>query len=284
MSAATVAFGEPPIASPELALVDAALAAELRRSLPDPATPPRLLPVAVAVAEPETDSRPETEAEASPRVGAAPELESPSNRVLELVSGPTVEQELASEAPDETIALDVTDPMPELAEPPSEAPLDPVDDEGSRGGADDLIVGYWDETASESADSAESALEQLDTQIADILDLVGEHEAIDGAVTHDVADELLRGDCDDLIVGLRAEPAHSEKPASYPTLPVPDDGLDTTGETDIALRSIQSRLTADPSTLPKRRFRRRFTLMSAVVGLCSVLALTAQLYAGGIVP
>ena len=195
----------------------------------------------------------------------------------------TLEPVIAEVAADDlVIAHDVEVPVA-VAEVPEPAPavlearvVEPFDhvavEDDVVAGTDDLIVGYA-ETAAAIYEAPEPAAAVLEAQVVDAVDPV------------DAEDDAVHGSCDDLIVGFGAETSQAdERTSAYPMLPVPAEGFDTTAETDEALRSIQNRLTGkQTTTAPKRRFRRRFTLMSGVVGVASVAVLAAQQY-GGILP
>ena len=284
MSAATLDFGDPRLASPELALVDAALAAELRRSLPDqvtPSDPPsrgeRSAPLTVVTDAPE----PEAEAEAEAEVGA--EAEAEHERAAETEA--TAETELAPEPTARSMDESVPDLVPDLV----------VADDAAPESCDDLIVGYYDEQPADVSDSVNETPELLETidpiqpdgdSLPDLLDApqpaagdtyTAEHQLDAHAAQYGA---MATHDCDGLIVGAADAQSAAAPVSAYPTLPAPDKEFDHAEETDIALRNIQQRLTAGPAASRKRRFRRRFTIMSGVLSLSAVVALTAQMYAG----
>ena len=282
MSAATLDFGDPPLASPELALVDAALAAELRRSLPDQVLPP----VPRSRAECPASLTVVTEAEA-PEPGAEAEAEAEAEYAHERASetGFTAEIELTPEP----TARSTDESVPDLVLGSV------VADDTAPESCDDLIVGYLDEQPAEVSDSVSETPELLETvdpidpdsnPSPDLLD-APQPSAGDAFTAEPQLDAhpgeyqaMATHDCADLIVGAAdAQPAAAPVSA-YPTLPAPDDAVDHAEETDIALRNIQQRLTARPTAGRKRRFRRRFTLMSGVLSLSALVALTAQMYAG----
>ena len=187
------------------------------------------------------------------------------------------------DADDPVIAHDVEVPVA-VAEIPEPAPavleaevVEPLDhvvvEDDVVAGTDDLILGYAPATAAAIYEVPETTPAVLEAQDVYAPEPVG------------AEDDAVGGSCDDLIVGFGAETSPTdERSSAYPMLPVPADGFDTTAETDEALRNIQNRLTGkQTTTAPKRRFRRRFTFMSGVVGVASVAVLAAQLY-GGILP
>ena len=294
MSAATLDFGDPPLASPELALVDAALAAELRRSLPDhvtPVAPPsrdeRSAPLTVltdtATPEPEAEAEAEAvaEAEAEPEAETEPEAEHERASETELTAEIRLTPEPTARSMDESVHDLVLDPV--------------VAKDAAPQSCDDLIVGYYDEQPANVSDSVSETPELLETvdpiqpdgdPLPDLLEApqppagdtyTAEHRLDARAIQHEA---MTTHDCEDLIVGAAdAQPAAAPVSA-YPTLPAPEEEFDHAEETDIALRNIQQRLTAGPAASRKRRFRRRFTLLSGVLSLSAVVALTAQMYAG----
>jgi hypothetical protein len=80
---------------------------------------------------------------------------------------------------------------------------------------------------------------------------------------------------DDLIldVGHAREQAHdgSQPRSSLPILPAPEPGLEASGETEFALRAIRERLSVEPK--PHRRrvwIRRRFVVASAATAACAL--------------
>lgn len=161
MSAATLAFGEPPIASPELALVDASLAAELRRSLPDPAPPaPRALVALVALPASVVDSVPvpdETETEnCSDLIVGYEDVDEQVETEDSAASAPPVDEHDVVVEPALETMHDALETAHDVAVEPVEAvepdPVDVtvaqwIDDEPDHGSCSDLIVGYDGDTA-----------------------------------------------------------------------------------------------------------------------------------------
>lgn len=253
MSAATLAFGEPPLASPELALVDAALAAELRRSLPDRMT------------QPAPESRVEQLA-ALTVVGEPPGLRTEPEPECEPDSEPEREPEAAVEPS-----------APEVSGISADLAADTIVEAPEPGSCDDLIVGYHDEQPVAATDpEGDPSPELPEVPEPPAAEAATTDPELETDRTEDEAAPTHAWDDLSVVDGERAEAPVS----AYPTLPVPDDDVDSAGDTDTALRNIQHRLTTDGPDGRKRRFRRRFTFMSGVVGVSALVALTAQMYAG----
>ena len=232
--------------SPELALVDAELAAELRRTLsPVEDSWPR--PSArVEDASTESEKHAPAQLESADDVGHA---ESPN--VVQL----HVDESIVS-TPEQT-------PAEELR-PSSHDPFLPVSEEVAFEDSPPRPLASIDEACAESEDDAPAQW--------DVADILREAEPR--------AEQLL---VDEYIVAVPEQtPAQEQRSSHYPVLPAPEPEREAIEETDAALRRIRERLNESDEPTRKSRLRRPFTLASGVIAMCAlgVFAVDAELQVG----
>ncbi len=239
-------MGDSALASPELALVDADLAAELRRGL----RPPE-----------ETWLRPRVRAEATP---AATEKALTEPVVADEL--PLVESQESDNLPDLDYIVEVVEEAPASIEE-DEVPQPVVED--------DLVL----------AEPRESDLPDLDYIVGFVEEAPAAFEE-DEAPQAVVADDLLLAepresnhlpDLGYIVEVVEQAPALTQETRShYPVLPEPEE--EVIEETDAALRRIREHMTVElPAS--ERKLRRRFILASGASAACAVgvLALDVQL-------
>jgi hypothetical protein len=232
--------------SPELALVDDALAsdARLRLSVPDDilvlAPVVRLVPAPPQTAEDgsasDVDDRHETALEedvlVQPAETTVASKELPSN-----------------EEP-------VLTPVAYCEEAPGSAHLD--------GELPDYLVVPEDEATVPSEDTPAYEEQMLtDVEYGDVAETA--------VLDEDLPDFLVMPEDEEAI-------ASDDQTSQYPLLPAPEPGLDANDETEAALRHIRERFPAE-STAKRRRFRKRFLVVSGAGTLVAlvVMAIDVQL-------
>ena len=229
------------LASPELALVDPELAAELRSTL-SPVEDRWLRPPARV-----EDASAESE---DPPVRLADDAGYAASRDTQRLHD---DEFIVATPPEQTPAEEprLSSHYPVLPAPkPEEASFE---ESPPRSGA------RIDEASAESDDDA-SALRAV-TEVLRKAEAVAERVLVDEHVTT-MPDQT---------------PAEDRTRSHYPVLPASDADAEATDATDAALRRIREGLAeADASPSRKRRIRRGFTLASGVVAACAVAALGAD--------
>jgi hypothetical protein len=306
VAAAPHLFDDPPISSPELALVDAVLAAQLRADLtsgetfrPRPAPRPEYpglvfdavvldldhaglavdedteLPVdeadelsdaAVAIADADLVDDAMDEHESS---------EAFAPPVLEAL--PTLEEQ-TFELPDYVVVSDdqVVDAIPDYIVLPEEAFLPalaediaPVTDEHVVEVPDPVLPDYVvvpEEVAATVLDDAEPADDE--TAVEDVPEAPPEHVVRDDESVAEAA--------------VQASAEEMRSTSDYPMLPDLDERSDALEETEAALRRIREHMgtPAAPTERRKRRFRRRFTVFAGLFAVGTLTALAAEVQFG----
>lgn len=247
--AANRLVGEAPLVSPELALVDAELAAELRRTL-SPVEDSWLRPPARV-----EDASAESEKDASAQLESVDDSGHTESRDAEQLLG----DEYIVSTPEHAPAVELR--------PSSHDPVLPAPEPGETAFEDSppRPEASFDEASVESEDDAPA---QWD--VADIL-----------RETEPRAGQLL---VDEYIVAVpEGTPVQEQRSSHYPVLPAPEPEREAIEETDAALRRIRERLNeSNESPARKGRLRRAFTLASGVIAMCAlgVFAVDAQLQVG----
>lgn len=237
MAVAADPLVDAPLASPELALVDPKLAADLRRTH-SPADDRWLRPRArVEDASAEGEARP-AQLESGDDAGHAASGNAEQTHDQESIVATPPEQTFSEELRPSSRYPALPAPEPEEAAfEDSPTPL-PNFDEASVDD-DDTSAAWW--AVAEVLREAEAGAEQV---------LVDEYIA--------------------------ATPDEAQTRSHYPVLPALPDA-EATDATDVALRRIRESLSeADRSPSGKRRIRRAFMLGSGVVAVCAVAALGAD--------
>ena len=236
--------GEFPLASPELALVDADLAAELRRGL-----------------------RPVEDTWLRPRVRAA---EAPAAIEEDVPSEPVIADELP------LVESRESEDLPHLDYIVEEAPAFEEDEAPQLVVADDLL--HVESRESDHLPDLDYIVEVVEEAPA----VFEEDEARQPVVADDLllvesreSDHL--PDLDYIVEDVEQAPALTQETRShYPVLPEPEE--EVIEETDAALRRIREHMTVElPAS--ERKLRRRFILASGASAVCAVgvLALDVQL-------
>jgi hypothetical protein len=238
MAVAADPLVDAPLASPELALVDPKLAADLRRThspADDRWLRPRA-PVEDASAEGEaTPAQLESGDDAEHAASGNAEQTHDQESIVATPPEQTFSQELRPNS--RYPVLPAPEPE-EVAFADSPTPLTNFD-EASVDDDDDTSAAWW--AVAEVLREAEAGAEQV---------LVDEYIA--------------------------ATPDEAQTTSHYPVLPALPDA-EATDATDVALRRIRESLSeADKSPSGKRRIRRAFMLGSGVVAVCAVAALGAD--------
>ena len=239
MAVAADLLVDAPLASPELALVDPELAAELRRT--HSSVEERWLrpPARVEYFSPESGEDAPPQLEAADDAGhASGDAEQPDNN--ESIVAVPPEQTSMEELPSSSGYPDRPAHEPEEAAFEDSAPPPRM---------------RFDEASSESDDDT-SALRAVAGVVREAL-AVGEQVLVDEYIA--------------------ATPSEVPTRSHYPVLPAPEPDADATDAVDAAFRRIRKGMTeANESPSPKRRVRRGFTLASGVVAACAVAALGAD--------
>jgi len=246
--------------SPELALVDAALAERLRADLDHPteSVQPvrrdlRIVQVESTLVDVESQSEAAGQLDASDLIVVEDGSSEPESTIEEVL--PSDELDLDTIADLDSPAETNAPARPELAveEEPTESDLEPAADVPGGGfDASDLIVAV-EEVPTEPESTIELA------PLSEVVDL--ESAAIEAGV-----------DASDLIVDAHESEAGEPTTSSlYPARPAPVVvGEDPMDAAEAVLREIRDRLTTPAPAQRRRRFRRRFIVAS---GLSTAVAL-----------
>jgi hypothetical protein len=234
---------DPPLVSPELALVDPALAAELRSTLSPEERWPRP-PARVEDVSAQSGEDPPSQLEAAGDAG---------NTESGVADQWNNDESIIATQPEQVSAekLRLSSHYPVL---PAPEPDDPAfEDFQTR------PSGSFGEASAVSDDDAPT--------LSKVAEVIREAEA--------VAERVLVDDY--LTTTPEQTPAENQRTRShYPDLPAPEDDSEAADATDAAFRRIRESLTeADESPSGKRRIRRGFTLGSGVVAVFAVAALEA---------
>jgi hypothetical protein len=284
VAAAPHLFDDCPIASPELALVDADLAAQLRAEL---ATGEAFRPRHVLGGEYPTlvfdavvrdldeeplvdvlDELPDSgaasaDADTGEDVGADP----PSPPVLEALPTP---EEQTFELPDYIVVSDDehVDSIPDVVVPPEQETFPALPEY--------VVSAVEDALVEDDLPEAIPTLQDPSLELPDYIVLPDEETSLalpeyvvpaaDEVTVEDVVPEYVVHD-DDVVPVVDEAPANS----AYPVLPDLNERSDALEETEAALRRIREQMVVVPPSEPKRgpRLRRRFTILA---GLCAVTA------------
>ena len=241
MAVAADLLVDAPLASPELALVDPELAAELRRT--HSSVEERWLhpPARVEYVSPESGEDDPSQLEAADDVGH---------------SGTGDAEQLGDDesivaTPPEQTSIDELPPSARYSGRPAHEP-----EEAAFEDSPPPPLTRFGQASDESDDDASAALRA-------VAEVVREAEA--------VAEQVL---VDEYIA---ATPGEVQTRSHYPVLPAPEPDAEAADAVDAAFRRIREGMTeADESPSPKRRVRRGFTLASGVVAACAVAALGAD--------
>ena len=284
MAAAPHLFDDPPITSPELALVDAELAAELRADLssggafrPREVARPAYLSLVFDAGAPEPAPQDE------------PPIDEHEELPVDVVHvGPAYVVLADDENTDLVVGDFVTDVAESVAEPVLPAAYEPAED------LPDYIVGHNEaivDAAPEHVPSTDEAV--VDDDVAGYVpesivlpvlpapdEPADEHELPDYIVREAVVEAVPEyvvvaddhGADDDVIPGIVADasPNSTQASSDYPVLPDLDERSEAIEETEAALRKIREQMGGGASTSRRRRFRRRFTVAT---GVCAGTAL-----------
>ena len=282
VAAAPLLFDDPLVASPELALVDAALAAQLRADMPssepfrprDVARPTYLaLVFDVDAPEPAEDELPTP----------LDEHDEPLADVVELVPAFVVvadDEDVDDVALDDHDALEVAESFDEAVQPAlveatgelpdyivarDEVPFDVVPESVlATDVLDEEVDGYVPEgmvlpvlpTLEEPAEALPDYIVRDDEPVVDV---VPEYVVL--------ADDVR---VDDGLPNGEASADRARSSSDYPLLPGLDKESDALEETETALRKIRENMGVPSAARRTRRVRRRFTVAT---GLCAVAAL-----------
>lgn len=240
MAVAVDLLVEVPLASPELALVDPELAAELRRT--HSSVEERWLrpPARVEYFSPESGE------DAPPQLEAADDVGHAGSGDAEQLDN---DESIVAVPPEQT-SMEELPPGSGYPGRPAHEP-----EEAAFEDSPPSPLMRFNEASRERDDDASAAL-------CAVAEVVRKAEA----VGEQVLDEYIA-----------ATPSEVPTRSHYPVLPAPQPDADATDAVDAAFRRIRKGMTeANESPSPKRRVRRGFTLASGVVAACAVAALGAD--------
>ncbi len=307
MAAAPHLFDDAPVASPELALVDADLAARLRADMPagesfqprNAARPELTLVFDAVVRDLAEDAANEiatglddVEEDPVAEWGELSDLVTPSADVgLDGDAVPDVDDDMQAEPEPpsaDTLASPALESLPSVAEEAFELPDYIVVSETAEVLPEYVVEPESDDAPAPPADSGEDAVldDELVPDYVALPDYVVQPEAEDSVAPAvpepvDVMPEYVVRD--DVVVGDEVGDASADDPDSrstYPVLPDLNERSDALEETDAALRRIREQLVVPPTVQPRPRVRRRFTLAAAVCAVAAVATIAAELELG----
>lgn len=263
VAAAPLLFDHPPTASPELALVDADLAAQLRadlatdepfrpRHVPRPEHPTLVFDAVV---------RDLDEGELSVEPDELPD------DVMSSADADVFEHDVVDDVPaEETSAESFAPPVLEALPTPEEQGFELPDYIVAGDDAVDPMPDYI-------VLPEEEEVRSLPEYVAPANDDVTVDDAVPDDLVHD--DEFVP----DVVVEAATDQARSS--SDYPVLPDLDERSEALEETEAALRRIREHMVVvAPSAKRRRRMRRRFTVVAGVCAVATVVALAAELQLG----
>jgi len=300
VAAAPLVFDDLPVSSPELALVDADLAAQLRADLtsgetfrPRPAPRPEypaLVFDAVVLDLAEADLTADEDCERS-----SDEADEPSDDAVATAGADPIDDATDEHEGTEALMPPVLEALPTPDEHTFELPdyILVSDDDVVDAIPDYIVVPEGELLPALPEDIAPAADERVEEVVPDpvLPDYVVMPEevaataphyagpAADETIVEDVPDAVLpeyivRDDVSAPEVAAQASAEEAHSTSDYPMLPDLEERSDALEETEAALRRIREQMgiPAAPTGPRKRRFRRRFTVFA---GLFAVATLTA---------
>jgi hypothetical protein len=307
VAAAPHLFDDPPISSPELALVDAVLAAQLRADLtsgetfrPRPATRPEYPGLAFdAVVLDLAEAGLAVDEDSELPVDEADEL---SDDAVAIADSDLVHDATDEHDSSEALAPPVLEALPALEEHTFELPdYVVVSDDQVADAIPDYIVlpeeAFLPGLAEDIAPVAHERVAEIvpDPVLPDYVVVPEEvaatvlddaEPAYDETAVEDVPEALpehiVRDDESGTEVAVQASAEEMRSTSDYPMLPDLDERSDALEETEAALRRIREHMgtPAAPSGRRKRRFRRRFTVFAGLLAVGSLTALAAEIQLG----
>ena len=307
MAAAPHLFDDAPLASPELALVDADLAAQLRADMPaGEAFQPRAAArpeltlvfdavvrdvaedasIEIATAVDDVDEDPVAErGELSDLVAPTADLGPDEDAVSDVDDDPQTEPEARSA---DALASPALEALSTVDEDPFELPdyivvsdtteavpeyvVQPEAEDAPPLPVDSEDVGPNDELVPHDVALPDYVVQpETEDSVAPAV-----HEAVDVMPDYVVRDDVVQ---DEVGEGSADDP---DGRSTYPVLPDLDERSDALEETDAALRRIREQLVVPPTAqpLPRVRVRRRFTVVAALFAVAAVATAAAELQLG----
>jgi hypothetical protein len=266
VAAAPLLFDDPPIASPELALVDADLAAHLRAELPTgeafrPRDVPRVeYPTLVFDAVVRDLDQDEDVADEAQEPSADDSGELPEYVVYVVPHSEDVVESSDAETTEHATAESPEPPLLEVLPAP----------EVQSFALPDYIVVSDDDVVDELPDYVVLPEEEA----APVMVAADETAP---ALPAYVVPEAEESAAEDVVVAATTDQSSSR--SDYPVLPDLDERSDALEETEAALRRIREQMVTPSESKPRRRLRRRFTVFAGlgVVGALAVYAADVQL-------
>jgi hypothetical protein len=289
VAAAPLLFDDLPVSSPELALVDADLAAQLRADLssgeafrPRQVARPAYLSLIVDAGAPDlAPAAPHVDDEGV-ELSVEPVDVVPAYVVLpeEKTDDVVVEDEVAdvAESFDQLVAPVVDDAIEEL-------PDYVVQDDVAVADVPEPVVlpeelDLEDPVAAVAASLDDPVPPVVDETIEELPDYIVRSESIAVLPAPVVPDDVSDRDAVSPELEAEASADEAQSRSDYPILPDLDERIYALEETEAALRKIREQMGGvTPTAKPKSRFRRRFTVASGicVVGALAVYAAEVQL-------
>jgi hypothetical protein len=289
VAAAPLLFDDLPVSSPELALVDADLAAQLRADLssgeafrPRQVARPAYLSLIVDAGAPDlAPAAPHVDDEGV-ELSVEPVDVVPAYVVLpeEKTDDVVVEDQVAdvAESFDQLVAPVVDDAIEEL-------PDYVVQDDGAVADVPEPVVlpeelDLEDPVAAVAASLDDPVPPVVDETIEELPDYIVRSESIAVLPAPVVPDDVSDRDAVSPELEAEASADEAQSRSDYPILPDLDERIYALEETEAALRKIREQMGGvTPTAKPKSRFRRRFTVASGicVVGALAVYAAEVQL-------